>query len=150
MLNNVTLMGRLVADPELRTTHNGISVTSFAIAVDRGYAKSNEERQTDFIDLVAWRQTAEFITKYFKKGSMIAVEGSIQTRTYEDKNGNKRKAVEVVVNNVHFCGSKSSNSSDYTAPAAPLPHIRAAMQTILQRFFPLRTIYHSELIQEGG
>ncbi|HOA34316.1 MAG TPA: single-stranded DNA-binding protein [Clostridiales bacterium] len=121
MLNNVTLMGRLVADPELRTTPNGISVTSFVIAVDRSYARTNEERKTDFIDLVAWRSTAEFITKYFKKGSMIAVKGSLQTRLYEDKNGNKRKAVEVVVDNAYFCGSKASGNTEYTAPSAPAP-----------------------------
>ena len=111
MINNVVLMGRLVADPELRTTPNGISVTSFTIAIDRGYARQGEERQTDFIDLVALRQSAEFITRYFQKGSMIAVTGSIQTRNYEDKNGNKRKAVEVLVDRASFCGSKSDTGS---------------------------------------
>ncbi len=108
MINNVTLMGRLIADPELRTTPGGVSVTPFAIAVDRKYTPSGQERQTDFIDCVAWRGTADFITRYFRKGDMIAVEGEIQTRTWEDTNGNKRKAVEVIVSNASFCGSKQS------------------------------------------
>ena len=102
MINNVVLMGRLVAAPELRSTGTGISVTSFTLAVERAYAKSGEQRQADFIDCVAWRNTAEFITKYFQKGSMIAITGSIQTRNYEDKNGNKRKAVEILVDNASF------------------------------------------------
>ena len=87
-------MGRLVADPELRQTPNGVSVITFTVAVDRNYSR-DRERQTDFIDVVAWRQTAEFVSKYFSKGKMIIVEGSIQTRSYEDRNGNKRRAVEV-------------------------------------------------------
>ena len=110
MLNNVVLMGRLVADPELRHTPSNLPVTTFAIAVDRRYVKQGMERETDFIDIVAWRQTAEFITKYFRKGSMIAIQGSIQTRMYTDKNDNKRKAVEVVAENVSFCGSKRESS----------------------------------------
>lgn len=100
MINCVVLMGRMVGDPELKTTPSGTSVTSFRIAVDRN------GKGTDFIDIVAWRQTAEFVTRYFHKGSMIAVQGSIQTRNYEDKNGNKRTAFEVVASNVSFCGSK--------------------------------------------
>ncbi len=112
MLNNVVLMGRLVADPELRTTGSNISVTSFAIAVDRSFVRAGEERQADFIDIVAWRQTAEFVTRYFRKGSMIAIQGSIQTRMYEDKNGNKRKAVEVVASQVSFCGSKGESGNN--------------------------------------
>ena len=106
MLNNAVIMGRLVADPELRTTPNGISVTSFTVAVDRRFNRQGEDRQADFIDIVAWRQTADFVCRYFRKGSMIAVQGSIQTRMYEDKNGNKRKAVDLVADNVSFCGSK--------------------------------------------
>ena len=93
MLNCAVIMGRLTADPELRTTTSGISVTSFSVAVDRSYVRAGEERQTDFINVVAWRQTAEFVTRYFHKGSMIAVQGSIQTRNYEDKTGAKRTAV---------------------------------------------------------
>ena len=111
MLNNAVIMGRLVADPELRTTGTGISVLSFTVAVDRGFVRQGEDRQADFIDIIAWRQTAEFISKYFRKGSMIAVQGSIQTRMYEDKNGNKRKAVEIVADNASFCGSKAESGT---------------------------------------
>ena len=118
MINSVVLMGRLTADPELRTTDSGIYVTSFTIAVDRSFAKQGEERQADFINLVAWRHTAEFINKYFGKGSMIAVEGSIQTRRYEDRNGNKRIAFEVLVNSASFCGSKSDNNTAQKPEAA--------------------------------
>ena len=118
-LNLVALMGRLTADPELKTTQSGISVTSFAIAVDRKYQPQGEERKADFIDIVAWRNQAEFICKYFKKGSMIGIEGEIQTRPYEDKNGNKRKATEVVVSHITFCGSKSESNSSNNAPIDP-------------------------------
>ena len=111
MINVVVLMGRLTADPELRTTPNGISVTSFSIAVDRAYQKAGTERQTDFINCVAWRQTAEFITKYFQKGSMIAVNGTLQQRSYTDKDGNKRTAYDVAIDNASFCGSKSEGST---------------------------------------
>lgn len=110
MINNAVLMGRLVATPELRATTTGIEVTSFTIAVDK-YAKQGEEKKADFIDCVAWRQTAVFVSKYFQKGSMIAVAGAIQTRTYEDKDGNKHKAVEIVVSNASFCGSKSDSGA---------------------------------------
>lgn len=96
MLNTAAIMGRLVADPELKHTPSGVAVTSFTLAVDRNYAKPGEERQTDWIDVVAWRGTAEFICKYFTKGRMIAVTGSLQTRTWEDKNGSKHKATELV------------------------------------------------------
>ena len=94
MINNVVLMGRLVATPELRNTQTGVAVTSFTIAVERSFARAGEQRQADFIDCVAWRNSAEFISRYFQKGSMIAITGSIQTRTYDDKNGNKRKDVK--------------------------------------------------------
>ncbi|MBQ6864066.1 MAG: single-stranded DNA-binding protein [Clostridia bacterium] len=121
MLNTAIIMGRLTADPELRTTSSGLSVTSFTVAVDRRFARSGEDKQTDFINVVAWRQTADFVSKYFQKGSMIAVQGSIQTRSYEDKNGNKRTAVEIVADNVSFCGSKAESGTGGargTAPAA--------------------------------
>lgn len=120
MLNTAVIMGRLTADPELRTTQSGLSVTSFMVAVDRSY-KSGDERQTDFINVVAWRSTAEFVTKYFKKGRMIAVQGAIQTRNYEDKNGNKRTAVEIVADSVSFCGGKSesNNSVNASQPVSP-------------------------------
>ncbi len=114
MMNMVALMGRLTYEPELRTTPSGVSVLRFQIACDRSYQKSGTERQADFIDCVAWRQTADFISRYFHKGSMIAVEGSIQTQNYTDKNGNQRKSVEVVANNVNFCGSRNEGGA---APA---------------------------------
>ena len=110
MLNVVAIMGRLVADPELRTTMQGNSVCSFRIACDRSYVQQGQERQADFIDIVAWRQQAEFVSKYFQKGSMIAVEGSLQTRQYQDKQGSKRTAVEVVANNISFAGAKRQDS----------------------------------------
>lgn len=106
MLNVVAIMGRLVADPELRTTPAGHSVCSFRIACDRSYVQQGQQRQADFIDIVAWRQQADFVSKYFQKGSMIAVEGSLQTRQYQDKQGSKRTAVEVVANNISFAGAK--------------------------------------------
>ena len=109
MFNLVVLTGRLTADPELKTTANGLSVTTFSIAVDRRY-RSGEERQTDFISIVAWRQTAEFVSKYFKKGSLIGIEGSIQTRRYQDKDGNNRNVFEVVANNVQFVESKRDSA----------------------------------------
>ena len=110
MLNTAILMGRLVADPELRHTPNNVAVTTFTIAVDRSYAKEGAERQADFIDIVAWRNTAEFVCKYFRKGQMIALQGSIQTRSYTDKDGIKRKAFEVVADSVHFADSKKQES----------------------------------------
>ncbi|MBR6779858.1 MAG: single-stranded DNA-binding protein [Clostridia bacterium] len=128
MLNCAIIMGRLTADPELRTTASGLSVTTFSVAVDRGYAKAGEERQTDFINVVAWRQTAEFVSKYFQKGSMIAVQGSIQTRSYEDKNGNKRTATEVVANNVSFCGSKAESGTTARAGGAPAAYQSAGSE----------------------
>ena len=119
MLNNVTLMGRLCSDPELKHTQNDIAVTSFTLAVDRQF-KSGEEKEADFINVVAWRATAEFITRYFKKGQLMALEGSIQTRKYTDKDGNNRTAFEVVANNVHFCGGKSDNTAAPATNTDPL------------------------------
>ncbi|MCH5198664.1 MAG: single-stranded DNA-binding protein [Oscillospiraceae bacterium] len=114
MLNCCVIMGRLTSDPELKTTASGLSVTSFSVAVDRSYARPGEEKQTDFINIVAWRQTAEFVCKYFHKGSMIAVQGSLQSRNYEDRNGNKRTAYEIVASNVSFCGSKAESGTGAT------------------------------------
>ena len=138
MLNVAVLMGRLTKDPELRQTPNGVSVTSFTLAVDRSYVKSGQERQCDFIDIAAWRNTAEFVCKYFRKGQLAAVQGSIQTRSYTDKQGAKRKAFEIVADQVHFAEPKrdgdshngnnnpsqyshstSENSRDYGAQDAP-------------------------------
>ncbi len=129
MLNCVTLMGRLVADPELRTTTTGRSVCTFSIAVDRSYAKAGEQRQTDFINIVTWEGTANFVSRYFTKGSMIAIQGSIQTRPYEDKNGNKRTAFEVIAREVSFCGSKAETgtSAPAVSAAAPAPAYQTAV-----------------------
>lgn len=117
MINMVALMGRLTYEPELRTTPSGVSVLRFQVACDRNYQKDSQNRQADFIDCVAWRQTAEFISRYFHKGSMIAVEGTIQTSNYTDKDGNKRKQIEVLANNVSFCGSKAENGTQGTQGA---------------------------------
>lgn len=119
MFNLVVLTGRLTADPELRYTSNNIPVTSFSIAVNRRY-KAGEESQADFINIVAWRQTAEFVTKYFKKGSMIGIEGSIQTRRYVDKDtGKNRTAFEVIANNVQFVESRRDGAAAGEVDAAP-------------------------------
>jgi len=130
MLNCAVIMGRLVADPELRSTQSGKNVTSFRVAVDRGYVKPGEERQADFIDVVAWERSAEFVTRFFRKGSMIAVQGRIQTRNYEDKSGNKRTAFEIVADNVSFTGSKSESGGDMAParPAQPAPAYANASQ----------------------
>lgn len=106
MLNKVIMMGRLVADPELRRTTSNIPVGSFRIAVDRDYSK---EKTTDFFDCVAWRSTGEFVSKYFRKGDMIALEGRLQTRDWQDRDGNKRRAYEIQVDSAHFCGSKKES-----------------------------------------
>lgn len=125
MINNVVEMGRLTTDPELKQTPNGISVCSFTLAVDRSYCKPGSERQADFIDCVAWKGTGEFISKYFRKGQLIAVTGSIQTRTYTDKGGNKRKVFEILVTSASFCESKkdsgSTDSNPYPAGDKPAP-----------------------------
>lgn len=124
MINTAVIMGRITADPELRTTANSTDFCRFSVAVDRPYQKSGEERKTDFINVIAWRQTAKFVTSYFHKGSMIAIEGSIQTGSYTDKDGNKRSSFEVVANNVSFCGSKSESqqvSNNYSQPSQPAP-----------------------------
>jgi len=112
MINNVTLMGRLTYEPELKVTPSGVSVCRFSIAVDRNYTPKGEERKVDFIDCIAWRSKAEFVSKYFRKGSMIALTGAIQTENFTDKNGNKRKSVEVVANDISFCGGKSENRNN--------------------------------------
>ncbi len=116
MLNRVILMGRITQDLELKQIPNGTSVLSFSVAVDRNYAKQGEERQTDFINCVAWRQQAEFISKYFAKGRMIAIEGNLRTRTYDDKNGVKRHVTEVFVDSVSFTGEpKQGGQTSYSS-----------------------------------
>ena len=117
MLNHITIMGRLTRDPELRRTGTGVAVASFTVAVDRDFSgRDGGERETDFIDCVAWRQTGEFVSKYFTKGSMIVVSGRLQIRGWTDKDGNKRRTAEVVADNVYFGESRRSNEG---APAAP-------------------------------
>ncbi len=142
MLNHIVLMGRLTRDPELRRTTSGIAVASFSLAVDRDYSnRETGEKETDFIDIVAWRNTAEFVSKYFSKGRMAVVSGRLQIRSWTDKDGNKRRTAEVVADNVYFGDSKRDSSSDngysqsygnrggsgyssgssYSAPAAAAP-----------------------------
>ena len=133
MLNHITIMGRLTRDPELRRTGSGIAVASFSVAVDRDFGgKDGGEKKTDFIDCVAWRQTGEFISKYFTKGRMIVVDGRLEMRDWTDKEGNKRRSAEVIVNNAYFGDSKRDGDSgssyggntyggsSYSAPA-PAP-----------------------------
>lgn len=127
MLNRVIVMGRVTRDPELRRTGSGIAVTSFSVAVDRDYSGKDSERETDFLECVAWRKTGEFIAKYFPKGSMIVVEGRLQTRSWTDKEGNKRRTVEILVENSYFGESKrnkesqpkDSNYGGYDSPNTP-------------------------------
>jgi len=116
IMNQIVLMGRLTRDPELRHTQNGTSVASFSLAVDRRFTpKDGGERQTDFIDVVAWQQTGEFVSKYFTKGQMAAVTGRLQIRDWTDKDGNKRKTAEVVAENVYFTESKKSRDASVGA-----------------------------------
>ena len=116
MLNHITIMGRLTRDPELRRTGSGVAVASFTVAVDRDMAPQGKDKETDFIDCVAWRQTGEIVSKYFTKGRMIVVAGRLQIRAWTDKDGNKRRTAEVVADNVYFGDSKPEGSS-YSAPA---------------------------------
>ena len=109
MLNSVCLMGRLTADPELKSTQSGVSVCNFRIAVDRTYTPKGQEKQTDFINIVTWRGTAEFVSRYFHKGQLVAVQGSIQTSQYTDRDGNKRTAFDVVADNVFFAEKKAES-----------------------------------------
>ena len=148
MLNHIVIMGRLVRDPELRRTGSGVAVTSFSLAVDRDFGgREGGERETDFIDCVAWRQTGEFVSKYFAKGRMAVVSGRLQIRSWTDKEGNKRRTAEVVADNVYFGESKRSNDGNgygsnyggnsyaapapsfggYSAPASPAPASDFAM-----------------------
>ena len=123
MLNKAILVGRLTKDPELRSTQSGVSVASFTVAVSRSYARQGEERQTDFINCVAFRNTADFISRYFAKGNMIGVDGSIQTRTWDDQEGKRHWVTEVVVNEAHFVESKKDNAAQggFSAGGAELP-----------------------------
>ncbi len=119
MLNKIIIMGRLTRDPELRRTQSGTAVTSFSLAVDRDFKSQSGEKETDFIDVVAWRGTAEFVSKYFAKGRMAVVEGRLQIRDWTDRDGGKRRSAEVVADNVYFGDSKRDGApGDYAAPPA--------------------------------
>lgn len=119
MLNRIVLMGRMVRDPEMRSTQNGVSVIRFTIAVDRDFkSRGSEEKEVDFIDVVAWRQTAEFVSRYFTKGSMMAVEGRLQLRDWKDREGNSRRSAEVLAENVYFGGAKTGGAQQPTQPAS--------------------------------
>ena len=136
MLNVVAIMGRLVADPQLRQTNTGKNVTSIRIACDRGRKDANGQFQADFFDVVAWDRSAEFVCRYFQKGSLIAIDGRLQSRNYQDKNGNNRTAIEIVASNINFAAPKSQNpvASGMGAPAygnpapAPAEYARPAAQ----------------------
>ncbi len=121
MLNKIFLMGRLTRDPELRRTQSGTAVTSFSLAVDRDFKSQSGEKETDFIDVVAWRSTAEFVAKYFTKGRMAVVEGRLQIREWKDKDGNNRRSAEVVADNIYFGDSKRDGAGSDYAPAYGAP-----------------------------
>lgn len=118
MLNHIDIMGRLTRDPELRHTHSGVAVASFTLAVDRDFTGKDKEKETDFIDCVAWRKTGENVSQYFSKGRMACVSGRLQLRAYTDKDGNKRKAAEVIADNVYFADSKNAAESGGKRPTA--------------------------------
>lgn len=139
-LNHWVGMGRLTATPELKTTPNGVSVATFSIAVDRDYKGQNGEKQTDFISVVSWRQTAEFVSRYFQRGNMICVEGGLQTRSYTDKDGKKRTITEVIADKVHFTGEKKDT-------ATPLTTAYTAQQTTPQET-PQETVKFEELTDD--
>ena len=130
MLNHITIMGRMTRDPELRRTGSGVAVASFTVAVDRDFG-NNGEKETDFIDCVAWRQTGEFVNKHFAKGSMIVVSGRLQIRSWTDKDGNKRRTAEVVADNVYFGDSNKKDSQNGQAPAEYTPTLAPAQQFAL-------------------
>ena len=144
MLNRVVLLGRICHDLELKTTPTGVSVTSFRIAVERSYVKSGEERKADFIDIVCWRNTADFVCKFFKKGSLIAVEGQLQSRTYQAADGTNRYAVEVVADNVSFTGEKREQGNAQPAPTVtptPAPAVAEPKAEYTQDPFTSATDY---------
>ena len=134
-LNKVVLAGRLTADPELKATTSGISVTQFTLAVDR-YMGKDADKRSDFISIVAWRQTAEFITRHFRRGSALCVVGSIQTRSWTDQNGGKRYATEVVADEAHFVESKGSSEQGAVAPAPATPTPMQQLEDINQDDLP--------------
>ncbi|MGM9557644.1 MAG: single-stranded DNA-binding protein [Oscillospiraceae bacterium] len=151
MLNHIVLMGRLTRDPELRRTGSGVAVASFTLAVDRDYAAQGAEKETDFVDIVAWRNTAEFVSRYFTKGRMAIVSGRLQIRNWTDKDGNKRRSAEVVADNVYFGDSKRDGASapagfDQTPSyAAPQPYQQPAPQAPAASGFSMLEDDDSEL-----
>ena len=151
MLNHIVLMGRLTRDPELRRTGSGIAVASFTLAVDRDFAAQGAEKETDFVDIVAWRNTAEFVSRYFTKGRMAVVTGRLQIRNWTDKDGNKRRSAEVVADNVYFGDSKRDGASasagfDQTPSyAAPQPYQQPAPQAPAASGFSMLEDDDSEL-----
>ncbi len=151
MLNHIVLMGRLTRDPELRRTGSGIAVASFTLAVDRDYAAQGAEKETDFVDIVAWRNTAEFVSRYFTKGRMAVVSGRLQIRNWTDKDGNKRRSAEVVADNVYFGDSKrdsapAASGFDQTpSNSAPQPYQQAAPQAPAASGFSMLEDDDSEL-----
>ena len=141
MLNHIVIMGRLTSDPVLRRTQSGIAVASFSLAVDRDYKPENGERETDFIDIVAWRSSAEFVSKYFSKGRMAVVSGRLQIRPWTDKDGNKRRSAEVVADNVYFGdskrdgeGSSGNQPQGYSASQTGYPPAPGGYSTSQQSF----------------
>ena len=137
MFNKAILMGRIAHNLELKTTPDGLSVLSFRIAVDRAYQAQGEERKTDFFNIVAWRSTAEFISKYFSKGRMIMVEGELQTRQYVDKNGSTQNVVELVVSSAHFTGEKKEQAAAAAPPtSAPTQNIADFADTEIDDDYP--------------
>ena len=132
MLNKIAVMGRLTRDPELRHTESGVAVCSFTVACDRDYKAENAEREADFIDVVVWRSTAEFVSKYFAKGRMAVVEGRLQSRKWTDKNGQNRVAWEIIADNVYFGDSKpkdaGASEGDFTLPEGFVPDFDAMQQ----------------------
>ena len=151
MLNHIVLMGRLTRDPELRRTGSGVAVASFTLAVDRDFAAQGAEKETDFVDIVAWRNTAEFVSRYFTKGRMAVVTGRLQIRNWTDKDGNKRRSAEVVADNVYFGDSKRDGASasagfDQTPSyAAPQPYQQSAPQAPAASGFSMLEDDDSEL-----
>lgn len=139
MLNVIAIQGRLARDPELRQTTTGKSVASFTVACDRGRRDANGQSAADWIPVVAWDARAEFVCKYFQKGSMIAVDGRLQSRTYTAKDGTNRTALEIVANNIHFCGSKTSGTAPAGSPAPAAP---------AQSFAPVREDW--QLLEDEG
>jgi single-strand DNA-binding protein len=131
MLNHIVIMGRMVRDPELRRTGSGVAVASFTLAVDRDFTeKGSDKRETDFIDCVAWRGTAEFVSKYFAKGRMAVASGRLQLRDWTDKDGNKRRSAEVVADNVYFADSKNTADNGSSGATAPATQAKPATGTI--------------------